>query len=222
MENAGQEVMLFYIVCDESASMATNGGIETINQSLPELHATLVSDPLVVDKSRLSIIAFSDTAEVILPMSKATDIQDMPGVAENASTSYGAAFNTLRQAIEADVNGLKSQGYRVFRPCVFFITDGDPTDDNWESAYDSLMSHQYRPHIIAYGVDGATVDTLKRIGNLKAFMGVDRVMAAKALSSMMTSIGNTVVNSVSQVGPSGGGTIVVPPPPTGVVDLDEL
>ncbi|MDA2989737.1 MAG: hypothetical protein O2815_11735, partial [Actinomycetota bacterium] len=113
MENAGQEVMLFYIVCDESASMATNGGIETINQSLPELHATLVSDPLVVDKSRLSIIAFSDTAEVILPMSKATEIQDMPGVAENASTSYGAAFNTLRQAIEVDVNGLKSQGYRV-------------------------------------------------------------------------------------------------------------
>ena len=222
MENAGQEVMLFYIVCDESASMGTNGGIETINESLPELHATLVSDPLVVDKSRLSIIAFSETAEVILPLSKATEINDMPGVAENTTTNYSAAFTTLKQAIEADVDGLKGQGYRVFRPCVFFITDGDPTDDNWESSYDELMNHRYRPHIIAYGVDGATVDTLKRVGNLKAFMGVDRVMAAKALSSMMTSIGNTVVNSVSQVGPSGGGTIVVPPPPTGVVDLDEL
>jgi uncharacterized protein YegL len=61
-----QEVILFYICCDESVSMAQNGGIDAINLSLPELHAQLVEDPLVVDKSRLAIIAFSDTAHVVV------------------------------------------------------------------------------------------------------------------------------------------------------------
>lgn len=219
MSNAGQEVLLFYIVCDESASMSSNGGIDTINASLPELHATLVSDPLVVDKTRLSIIAFSDSAEVILPLSKATDIVDMPGVAEGGATSFGSAFATLRQTIEGDVNMLKSQGFRVYRPCCFFITDGEPTDDGqWQSEYQHLLNHQYRPHIISFGIDGAVPGTLKQIGTLKAFVGVDRVSAARALSSMMSSIGNTVVASAG----SAGGQIVVPEAPPGVVDLDTL
>jgi uncharacterized protein YegL len=84
------EVILFYVCCDESVSMAQKGGIEAINFSLPELHAQLVEDPLVVDKSRLAIIAFSDTAQVVLPLSKATDIEEMPGVAEVGGCRYGA------------------------------------------------------------------------------------------------------------------------------------
>lgn len=219
METAGQELMLFYIVCDESASMGMNGGIETINTALPELHATIVSDPLVVDKARLGIIAFSDTAEVILPLDKATNIVDMPGVTASSATSFGAAFSVLRSTIEHDVNSLKAQGYRVYRPCVFFITDGEPTDDGlWQSEYVALTNHAYRPHIIAWGVDGADHQTLLDIKTLKAFAGVDRASAARALASMMKSIGNTIVSSVS----SGGGQIVVPPAPPGVVDLDTL
>ncbi len=34
----GERVLPFYIVCDESASMAYNGGINAINKALPELH----------------------------------------------------------------------------------------------------------------------------------------------------------------------------------------
>jgi uncharacterized protein YegL len=105
MQNmTGQEVLLFYIVCDESGSMGPNGGIAAINQALPELHATLAADPLVVDKSRLSIIAFSDNAEVILPLCKVTDVADMPGVTEAGLTNYGTAFALLQSTIENDVN----------------------------------------------------------------------------------------------------------------------
>lgn len=61
--------------------MAQDGGIGVINESLPELHAQLVQDPLVVDNLRISIFAFSDSADVILPLTKAADIADMPGLA---------------------------------------------------------------------------------------------------------------------------------------------
>ena len=215
---AGQEIMLFYLVCDESGSMGSNGGIDTINSSLPELHATLAGDPLVVDKSRLSIIAFSAEAEVTLPLSQASEVAALPGVQAGGGTSYGAAFRALRQALESDVAGLKADGYRVYRPCVFFMSDGEPTDKDWQSDYDALMRHEYRPHIIAFGVDGARPDTLRRVGSLKAFMAADGVSAGPALASIMMSIGQTVVASVSR----SSGQIVLPPPPPGVIDLDEL
>lgn len=214
----GQEIMLFYLVCDESGSMGPNGGVDTINSSLPELHATLASDPLVVDKSRLSIIAFSNEAAVTLPMTQAAEVAQLPGVQAGGGTSYGAAFQTLRQALENDVASLKADGYRVYRPCVFFMSDGEPTDKHWESDYDTLMNHEYRPHIIAFGVDGARPDTLRKVGSLKAFMAADGVSAGPALASIMMSIGQTVVASVSRA----GGQIVLPPPPPGVIDLDEL
>jgi len=192
----GVQVMLFYIICDESGSMGDNGGIEQINNSLPELHSTLVADPLVVDKSRLSIIAFSDIADVILPMQKVTDIQAMPGVRASGSTNYGEAFSLLRVSIQIDVDTLKSQGYRVIRPCVFFMSDGEATD-NWEPAYRDLMSHQYRPHIICWGVDGADPTSLARIATIRSFVSRDKLAAGRALAAVMGSIGNTIVSSVS-------------------------
>ena len=229
MDNAGQEAMIFYIVCDESASMSMNGGIQAINDSLPELHATIVSDPIVVDKSRLSIIAFSESAEVVLPMSKATEIEDMPGVSERTATSYAAAFRTLRETIESDVNLLKSQGFKVHRPCAFFITDGEPTDDGlWQSEFQQLLNHPFHPHVISFGVDGAQQvgmhPILREIGTLKAFVGVDNVSPAKALAAVMRQLANTISASVSGAGVGGAPVIDTRPLDEidGIVALDTL
>ncbi|SVD90314.1 uncharacterized protein METZ01_LOCUS443168, partial [marine metagenome] len=77
---SGEQVLPFYIVCDESASMDHNGGIDAINAALPELHLSIASNPLVNDKARISLIAFSDDAEVLVPLARACDIDQMPGM----------------------------------------------------------------------------------------------------------------------------------------------
>lgn len=195
----GQELLLFYIVCDESGSMGENGGIEQVNAALPELHATLAADPLVVDKSRLCIIAFSDEAEVILPLCRVSDIELMPGVKESGATSYGSAFALLRSSIESDATMLTRRGYRVLRPCVFFISDGDPTDE-WRPAYEELMNSEFKPSIVSFGVGDAGVNPsiLKTVATLRCFAGRDRSRAGTALANVMTSIGNTIIVSSSR------------------------
>ena len=55
-ESAGNAVLPFYILCDESGSMDANGGIDAVNRGLPELHATIAGDPLVADKCRIGLI----------------------------------------------------------------------------------------------------------------------------------------------------------------------
>ena len=217
MSGHGQELLVFYIVCDESGSMGPNGGVDTINRSLPELHQTLAEDPLVIDKTRISIIAFSNDADITLPLTQAAEVDALPGVTAGGGTNYGAAFSTLEAAITSDVDALKADGYRVYRPCVFFMSDGQPTDKRWEDQYESLMRHPYCPHILAFGVEQAKPDTLRKIATLKAYMAADGVAAGPALASIMSSIGQTVVASASQA----GGQIVIPPTPPGIVDLGD-
>ena len=136
---SGEQVLPFYIVCDESASMSSNGGIDAINSALPELHEKIASNPLVNDKARIALIAFSDDAEVLLPLSAAADVEDMPGVMPKGATSYGSAFRLLKTQIATDIATFNADGFKVLRPAVFFISDGGPTDSDWQTHHVDLV-----------------------------------------------------------------------------------
>ena len=165
-------ILPIYILCDESGSMDANGGIDAVNNGLPELHAAIAGDPLVSDKCRIGLITFSDIAEELLPLSNLSDVQAMPGCAAKGMTNYGEAFNLLRVVIARDIANMKSQGIQVYRPVVFFITDGDPTDD-WEASHRALTDRNINPqapHVFALGVAGANQVVIDKIGTKGVFI----------------------------------------------------
>ena len=129
-ENDGFQVVPFYIVCDESQSME-GPKLDACNKALPEIHKAIATDPIVNDKVRIGVISFSDTAEVLLPLSKMTDVVDFPGLVVKGGTNYGNAFSCLKSTLQSEISALKASGDRVNRPIVFFISDGEPTDTNW-------------------------------------------------------------------------------------------
>ena len=221
-ETAGNAVLPFYILCDESGSMDANGGIDAVNRGLPELHATIAGDPLVSDKCRIGLITFSDIAEELLPLSNLSDVQAMPGCAAKGMTNYGEAFNLLRVVISRDIANMKSQGIQVYRPAVFFITDGEPTDD-WEANHRALTDKNVNPqapHIIAFGVAGANPAVIGKIGTKAAFIANQGVDPGNALKEILKSLTNTIVNSSSSSSP----TLMVQqaPPGTTAVPLDTM
>jgi uncharacterized protein YegL len=221
-ETAGNAVLPFYILCDESGSMDANGGIDAVNKGLPELHAAIAGDPLVSDKCRIGLITFSDIAEELLPLSNLSDVQAMPGCAAKGMTNYGEAFNLLRVVISRDIANMKSQGIQVYRPAVFFITDGEPTDD-WEANHRALTDKNVNPqapHIIAFGVAGANPAVIGKIGTKAAFIANQGVDPGNALKEILKSLTNTIVNSSSSSSP----TLMVQqaPPGTTAVPLDTM
>jgi uncharacterized protein YegL len=171
---------------------------------------------------RVSIVSFSDSAEVLLPLSNLSDVGAMPGCAAKGLTNYGEAFNLLRVVIQRDIANLKAQGLQVYRPAVFFITDGEPTDD-WEANHraltDKTMNPQ-APHIISFGVAGANAAVIGKIGTKAAFIANNGVDPGNALKEILKSLTNTIVNSSSSSTP----TLVVPsaPPGTTAVPLDTM
>ena len=215
----GEQILPFYILCDESASMAYNGGIDAINQGLPELHAAIAADPLVSDKSRICLISFSDDAEVLVPLSRAADIDQMPGMAERGSTCYGEAFRMLKALIPQDIANLRADGYQVFRPAVFFISDGEPTDSDWRDSYGDLIdraSNPHAPNIIAFGVDTADAATIAEVGTTAAFLAQTGIDPGNALKEIMRSLTNSIVQTAGSLTP----TLVVPPAPDGTIALE--
>jgi len=199
----GEQILPFYIVCDESASMEYNGGIDAINNAIPELHAVIASDPLVDDKARICLITFSDDAEVLAPLSHASDIEEMPGVAAAGATSYGAVFRLLKSQIATDIALYRADGYKILRPAVFFITDGQPTDD-WEQDHQALTdrstNRQY-PNIIAFGVDQANETTVKHVQTFAGFVMEQGVDPGAALKEVMQGICESIIETSGQSEP---------------------
>jgi uncharacterized protein YegL len=180
---AGLSILPIYIVCDESESMGPSGGINLVNAALPELHMRIASDPLVSDKCPIGLITFSDSAEELMSLTNLADVVALPGVQPRGLANYGSVFDLLKSVISRDIENLRERGCRVYRPAVFFITDGKPTDvATWESSYRSLVdknTNRHAPNIFAFGMDGADVSVIGSIGSLGAFVCNDRLVAAE-------------------------------------------
>ncbi len=224
--DGGLQVLPFYILCDESGSMA-GASIDAVNDGIKQLFKALYADPVVDGKARVSIIAFSDTAQVVLPLSQLSNVPTVPGCTVRGSTSYSAAFKKLREQIDIDVPNLKAQGCSVMRPVVFFVSDGEPNPEPWEVEYRLLTddAYKYRPHIISFGVDGANPDIIKQVathvnragGKPFAWMAESGISAGPAITEIFKFITGTIISSGNAAEP-----VIIEADIPGVMKLDSI
>lgn len=226
--------LAFYVVVDVSWSMSgpatpTHDGsssqtpIDAVNMILPQVVDAINESPTLGDVVRLGAMDFSDDAQVVLRLDDLRNVQTIPTFSPRGGTSYAAAFQLLRTEIERDLAQLKSDNYRVYRPAVFFITDGEPTDDaaSLKAAYEQLTdpSFRARPNIIPFGVGGATKDQLDTwvfpkaptSKPMRSYVAKDNIDAATAINKVAEILISSIIasaQSVSQDGQAGG---FVPP-----------
>jgi uncharacterized protein YegL len=201
--SAHASLLPFYAVCDVSASMRDDGRIDALNDAVTATCDAAAMNPVVADRIRLGIIAFSGEAAVTMPLGDLGLLDDIPTLVPRGLTNYGAAFALLRATIESDVGQLVADGYRVFRPAVFFLTDGRPTDPApvWRSALAHVLdaSFPHRPNIVAFGFGDADTAILSEVGTLASYTAADAVTAAAAIASF----GSLLVESVVSSGAAG-------------------
>ena len=216
-----EQILPFYVVCDESFSMSDH--IDALNDGLRELHRAIGTDPVVADKTRFCLIGFSTTAEVLLPLSDLSDITEIVGLTAKSATNYIGAFDLLRETIDKDIALLKAEGHLVYRPAVFFLSDGLPTDSRpWRPSYRRLVDQSWtpRPNIIAFGIGDALADIIREIGTFKAFMSEDGVSPGAALHEFARALTKSIVKSGSSVAENGSVTLQVPEQIPGFTELE--
>jgi uncharacterized protein YegL len=197
--------------------------VDAINVSLAEIHTDVGSNPVVADKTRFSLIGFSDHAEVLLPLSDLSAIAGMPKLSAGGGTNYGAAFELLKDTIDKDVARLKQSGYAVYRPAVFFLSDGYPNRNNWQAAVKAVTDPSWRshPNIIAFGFGNADANVIREVATVRAFMADGTMSPAESLREFARSLSWSIVSSSlpSAAGLSGGMTLNLQESVPGFVDI---
>lgn len=203
-------VLPVYVLLDVSASMA-GSPIASANEIVPALIDACRTYQSLADALRFSIVTFSGAAKTVVPMTAYHEAM-VPTLTTETSTAYGAGFAEVSRRIDIDVTSLKADGYEVFRPSMFFITDGDPTDDprSRQSAWDTLTDKNRRahPNVITFGVGGnVRPEAIKQYvsHNGKAFVSKSGNDAARDLKLIIEALVTSVVSSANAAAAGGPG-----------------
>lgn len=205
------QLLTFYVLCDTSTSMFGKG-IEAVNRSIEEMHATLLEDPVLSDKVRIAMLSFSSNAAVELPLARPCDISNMPTFSAAGVTNYSRVLDLVGQEMSRDIASLRAT-HRPLRPVVFVVTDGAPTDDTWLASLDRLVdtSNPYVPKVVIFPCGFDTTRLQQEFGKL-TLGPAPRIWPmdpTKALEDAVRDAINSVTRSIVQTAAGGGDTLVV-------------
>lgn len=128
-----------FLVIDVSESVA--GPLQqSITQGMKTIVSGLRTDPQALESVHMSVIVFAGKAQVLVSMVELANFY-LPALPVGGGTSLNAALTTLMDEIDTHVVKGSSTQRSDWKPMVFLITDGVPTDsradaiDKWRADY---------------------------------------------------------------------------------------
>ncbi len=150
-----------YVIVDTSGSMVGES-IEAVKNSSKLLIRSLRKDPQAQETVEISFLEFNSQASVLIPMTDIPNVQE-PSFVAGGSTSLGAVIDLLADCIKTDVQkgDTKTEQKGDYKPLVFLLTDGFPTDDR-KTAIERFDKKSVN-FIASCGVPGADMSVLEKI-----------------------------------------------------------
>ncbi len=199
-----------YLLLDCSASMSGEP-IEALRMGVKALVADLKTDPQALETAYLSVITFSSTAQQVIPLTELITFQE-PTLDARGATALGEALKILDQCIDNEVQKTTAAQKGDWKPLVFLMTDGQPTD-SWEGAADQIKQKKIANIIACAAGPGADASMLKRITNPEYVVELNNVQpdTLKAFFKWVSSSIKTTSSKLEQT--AGEAPISLPPPP---------
>ncbi|CAM4156534.1 hypothetical protein [Nocardiopsis rhodophaea] len=214
-----------YVLADESGSMGPYE--EDLSQGLISLCEGLRAEPMVAAKLRLAVLGFSDDVEVRLAVADMRHETSLPKVEIRGLTNYEAVFDDLLGRIPSDIQWLRGEGYKVHRPVVFFLSDGQPTDPRaWRQPHGRLTDRAQTPtapNIVACGIGDAEASTMVEVATRPefAFVAKPGTDIGQAVAEFFHALTASLVAS-GQALDSGSPQLVVNRPDQFSMAIDEV
>ena len=124
------------LLLDTSGSM--NGRpIEQLNDGLRVFKEELSSDSMAMQRVEVAIMTFGPVQ--VLSDFQTADLFQAPTLSTTGDTPMGAAISQGLDMLEARKAVYKEAGVGYYRPWVFLITDGTPTD-TWQHAAERVRA----------------------------------------------------------------------------------
>ena len=120
------------LVLDTSYSMLDSNLIGELNQGVRQFKEEVLKDPIAALRIEIAVIKFGGSVDVLHEFKTAHDF-DPPDLTADGSTPMGQAVQRALGLIEDRKVTYKAQGVNYYRPWLWLMTDGAPTD-SWQSA----------------------------------------------------------------------------------------
>jgi uncharacterized protein YegL len=200
-----------YLLLDTSGSM-TGEPIEQVKNGVQMLVAGLRQDPYALETAYLGVITFDSVAKEVVPLTELTAFQP-PAIAASGATALGAALSLVADSAKNNVAKTNAAQKGDWRPMVFILTDGQPTDD-WQKGLAQFKREKWGV-VVACAVDSADTSVLKQIAGEECVVKLDTSDSGsiKAFFKWVTASVSTSSKSVEQAGKEVTGLGELPPPP---------
>lgn len=199
-----------YLLLDTSGSM-TGEPIEAVKNGVQVLVSTLRQDPYALETAYLSVITFDSAAKQIVPLTELSMFQ-MPNIQASGTTALGSALSTLAKVVEKEVVKTTPEQKGDWKPLVFLMTDGEPTDD-WKRGLDELKKQKFGIVVACAAGQKANAQKLKEITDVVVQLDTADGATIRAFFKWVSasiSIGSQKIESSGQ---EVSGMSELPPPP---------
>ena len=192
------------LLLDTSGSMG-GAPIRELNAGLQAFKEELKQDSLAVKRVEIAIVTFGPVK--IESDFQTVDIWQPPQLTASGDTPMGAAIVKGLELLRQRKDQYRANAIEVFRPWVFLMTDGGPTDQ-WQQAAEMVKVGEASKSFAFFGVgvENANMDILGKICVRSPVK-----MAGLKFKDMFAWLSS----SLSSVSSSQPGTTVQIAPPTG-------
>jgi uncharacterized protein YegL len=204
-----------YLLIDVSESMA-GPAIEAVSRGVDMLVNELRGNPLALESAYLSIITFAKTAQQVVPLTELVQLQ-VPKFSVRTGTSLGAALKLLVRCLQREVVKSTPTTKGDYKPLVFLMTDGQPTDD-WESAAEILRKANSPRIANIYAIGcGPDVDpaVLRQVSDIVLLMNDVTPEQMRKFFVWLSASVQTASTRLHE-GAASGQQVAMPPPPEGI------
>ena len=140
--------------------------IQELNAGLKLFHDELTEDELASKRVEVAIVAFG-------PVRVENDFSTpeffkAPELTADGETPLGAAIDKALEIVDERKETYRENGINYYRPWIFLITDGAPTDP-WEKAAKKIQAGEKEGRFAFFpvGVQKANMDVLAKLSSRK-------------------------------------------------------
>lgn len=199
-----------YLLLDTSGSMHGEA-IEAVKNGVQILVSTLRQDPYALETAYLSIISFASTARQLVPLTELAAFQ-VPDIQASGTTQLGEALSLLADRIEQEVSKTTADTKGDWKPLIFIMTDGAPTDD-WTKGLQRLKQVKTGVIVACAAGHGSDLAVLKQITEVVVELSTADTAAIKAFFKWVSASISTGSQKVDAGQKEVTGLDDLPPPP---------
>jgi uncharacterized protein YegL len=163
--------------------------IEAVKNGLKILHSALRKDPQAIETAFISVITFSSKADQIVPLTEIAAFQP-PNITASGTTAMGAALSLVVDCADREVKKGTAEEKGDWKPLVFLLTDGMPTD-NIEPGLKKFLAAKWGMVVACAAGSGLDTSLLRRIA------GENVLMLATCDSNTLTAYFKFLSRSIS-------------------------